>query len=490
MSEGKNRRIVKKSKNIDKMNIKVSTADKDVLIKDKKFNLNLEGQKKNKSTKIGKESNIEARIAKLIEINNKSLYDIDTIQSTINVNEEKVLSEIKTLNQQLSTLEKEQIQASKKNKNLINHLKGMEEEINKKFNAKFKISKILKKHKKTDSKRDINIEIKSKEEQTKMMQIIVENDIKRLDKLLDNYGEGTEKKLQDELNEINDKISVLQKEIVELNKIKMAHNLCTKNGNSLKTKLNVLCNEYEFESKKSNIILTERKERNKIRNINMTMRYGEILRKNFLKNIKNKYNSRIKLVNYRPYNFMMNEFKESKKSLVSSYRNLKEKNLKTMRNSDIPNFSTYLKTQISHRIDTKGPQVCLFTEQEKEVLKKLLPKECINSFNEKYDKIEKKLTKIKEKFKGNEQMKNKIYLDNINLEEINLKKKELSHIKANLLGLVIKNNKKILEFKKKIQSLNNKIQKEDAILSHKDKNNILLKKRIDVLKKNKNIQAG
>ena len=500
MSEGQNKRIVKKSKNNDKLNIKVSTADKDVLLKDNKINLNIEGQKSKKSTKIEtpqinleKEGNIEKRIAKLMEINNNSLNDIDAIQNTINVNEEKELSEIMTLNQKLSTLEKEQMQVSKENKNLLSHLKGMEEEVNKKFNDKFKMSKVLEKHKKMANKRDINIEIKSKEEQAKNIQKIIkynEKEVNKLSQLLESSNEGIEQKLKDELNEINDKISDLQKEIEELNKIKMEHKLCTKNGNSLKSKLNILCNEYEFESKKSNMVQTEKKEPTKIPNVNMTMMYGESVRKNCLKNAKIKYKSKIKIVNYKSYNFLMNEFKENKKSLGSSYDNFKEKNLRTMGNSDIPDFSAYLREEISHRIDTKSPQIYLFTEQEKEVLKKLLPTEYYNSYNEKYNKVENELIEIEEKFKGYGQMKNELDLNKMKLEEINLKKKELSQIKANLSRFIIQNNKKLFELKKTIQSVNNDIQKEDAILSQKDKNNILLKKRIDVFKRTKKLQVG
>jgi hypothetical protein len=51
MSEGKNRRMVKKSKNSDTMNIKVSTRDKDLLSKDNEINLNIDGQQQKKGKK-------------------------------------------------------------------------------------------------------------------------------------------------------------------------------------------------------------------------------------------------------------------------------------------------------------------------------------------------------------------------------------------------------------------------------------------------------
>ena len=503
MSEGKNKRIVKKSKNTDKLNIKVSTADKDLLSKDNKININIEGQNKKKLTKINtsqsktnieKEESIQNILSKLIEKNNKSLKEIETIKNTISVNEEKELSEIMTLNQKLSTLEKGKIQVTKDNVNLLNQIKGIEEKVNKKFSDKFKMSKIFENLIKNAVKRNINIEIKSKEDQVKNVQKIIKSnqkEIKKLNSLLENNSEDGKQKLNKELKEINDKISILQKEIDELNKIKLEHTLCKKNNNTLRSQLNVLLNDYEYESKKSNMIQSEKKEATKIPNINMTMIYGENVRKNFFKNVKNKYNSKIKIVNYKSYNFLMKELKENKKSyLGSSYDNFKEKNMETMGNSEIPSFSTYLKKHIDHRIDTKSPQIYLFNEQEKEVLKKLIPNEYYNNYNEKYSKVENELTEIGEKFKGNELKKNELYLNSIKYDEINLKKKELDNIKANLSIFISKNNKKILELKKKIQNLNNDIKKQNLIISNKNKNNNLLKKRIDVLKRTKILQAG
>ena len=71
MPQGQNRKIVKKSKNSDIMNIKVSTQDKDLLSEDNEINLKISGQKKNtkkntisklKTIKEEDNNNIENRI--------------------------------------------------------------------------------------------------------------------------------------------------------------------------------------------------------------------------------------------------------------------------------------------------------------------------------------------------------------------------------------------------------------------------------------------
>ena len=48
MKEGENKRVVKKVINNDTLNIKVSTQDKDVLLKDNEINLNIESTTKPK----------------------------------------------------------------------------------------------------------------------------------------------------------------------------------------------------------------------------------------------------------------------------------------------------------------------------------------------------------------------------------------------------------------------------------------------------------
>ena len=236
----------------------------------------------------------------------------------------------------------------------------------------------------------------------------------------------------------------------------------------------------------------EKKEQTKIKNVNMTMVYGEKVRKQALSQVKNKYNSKIKLVNYKSYNFLLDELNYNKtigEHVGSLYQNLQEKSLQTGENVEIPDFSTYLKNEISVRIDTKSPKNYLFSDKEKEVLKKLLPDRYYNNYNEKFNKVETELTEIEEKFKDNKNIKNEIYMDNIKCDEQNLKLKELGNIKANLTLSNSKNNKKIVKLKKKIQMLNNDSKKEDKMVQKKEKINNIIRKKIETLKKTKVMQT-
>ena len=503
MSEGQNKRIVKKAKNSDTMNIKVSTRDKDILSKDNEINLNIDGKNKNNTNK--KESNskklkkeegkkenldIEKRISKLMEENEELETELDSIKSTLKLKSEEELSQILKLNKDLSELEKDQINISKENQTLLKKLKNMENEVSKRFENKFKLSKVIQRQKniEKENKRDLNKEIKVKEKENINIQKFIKiykKDIKMIDKLLeDNKKEGNENQLNDELKVINDKINLLEKEIEGLKKIKSEHRLCQKNGNILKIKNNVLLNEIEFETKKSNMIETEKKEPTKIKNVNMSMEYGENVRKHILKNNKKKYNSKIRLFNYKSYNFLLKELNDNKKkeNEGSSYQKLRQKSLQTLGNADIPNFSSFLKNEISLRIDSKTPKKYLLLEEEKEILKKLLPNDYYNNINEKYNSIENQINEIEGKFKNNETLKNDINLETVKYEGINLKLKELESRQANLYVTYINNNKKIVNLKKKIKTLKDDIDKQDYKISYRNKNNNLLMNNIGLYK--------
>jgi hypothetical protein len=262
MSEGQNKRKVKKTKNNQIMNIKVSTQDKDILLKDNEINLNIEGTKKSKGknsnlnspSKKEKEDNIDTRISKLIEQNEKLTNELDQIKANIKIIEEKEISEIVSLNQEFSTKEDEQVKLYKNNQILLSNLKKIDEEVANRYAEKFKIAKLISKQKKKASAINLDTEIKSKEIQAENIQKFInynKKEVQKLKDLLEQNGENTEEKLSEELKELNDKINEIQIEIKRLNHIKLQHKHCQKKKYILQSKLNVVSNDLEFESKKA-----------------------------------------------------------------------------------------------------------------------------------------------------------------------------------------------------------------------------------------------
>ena len=484
MTEGENKRMVKKTKNDNRMNIKVSTQDKTILLKDNNVNINIDGKTKEP---------IDVRISKLIEKNKQSQIEIDTKKAELKEKAEKEIAQILELNGKITTLEKEQVNKYNENRNLLSKLKGIEEEVTKKFSGKFKLTKVFDRQKKNANFRNFDIEIKSKEKQKEIVQKDIKYEkkqIEKLNKLLEKNKDVNEQKLNEELNEINEKIKIMKKEIEKLKRIKMVHKICKNNINILKSKINVLENDIEFESKKSNMIETEKKEPTVIQNVNMTMVFGEKVRKKLLKTTKNKYSSKMKIVNYKSFNFLLNDNKKEKESRNKSYKTLSEQNIQTSNNMNVSDYYSLLRNDINCKIDTKSPKNYLFTEQENYMLKKILPSDYYNNCNERYNKMEHQLTEIGDKFKEHDQIKKDIYLNNIKYDALNLKLKESSKIKANLSVDVSKNFKNISELKRKIKVYKDEIEKQSSILTKKTNDKNLLKKRIDVLKKSKLLQTG
>ena len=494
MSEGQNKRKVKKTKNNAIMNIKVSTQDKDILSKDNEINLNIEGTKKAKgknatlNSTVKKEEKIETRISNLIQQNEKLTKELDQIKSNIKIIEEKEISEIVSLNQEFSTKESEQVKLYKDNQVLLSNLKKIDEEVANRYADKFKISKLISKQKKMANVTNLDTEIKSKEIQAENIQKFInynKKEVQKLKDLLEQYGENTEEKLSEELNELNAKINEIQIEIKRLNHIKLQHKHCQKQKYILQSKLNVVSNDLEFESKKSNMIETEKKEPTKIKNVNMSMEYGEKLRNKSLQNAKNKFSNKIKILNYKSYDYLINEFNENRKSkdnLTISYKNEdKSNNLKTSGNIENSALSSYFR-DVNHKIDTSTPKKYLFNEKEKEVLKKLIPNEYYNNINEKYKNAENQLTEIEDMFKDNDAIRNQLYYDNVRNEAVNLKLKEQIQIKTNLNIDYNKNHKKMADLKKKIKELTDSMNIQESLLNKKNKRNKIIKKKINELK--------
>lgn len=490
MKEGENKRVVKKVNNNDTLNIKVSTQDKDVFLKDNEINLNIESttKQKRKTTKlksklngINQDSDINIRISKLIEENESLESQLNELKSNMVIITDKEVAEIVALNKEMTKKENEQIKLHKQNINLLSKLQNMEKEVSERFANKWNASKVIAKHKKNIYKKDLNTEIKSKEGQQENIQKLInynQKEIKKLNKLLE---EANEEKLTNELKEINDKIDEIKNDIKRLNKIKLEHKLCKKNINILKCSLNVANNELEFEFKKSNMMTLPKKEQTKISNPSISLIYGEKIRNKSLQNTKVKFSSKMKILKYKNFNFLTNEYKNN----IIPHKSLIKSKLKTTENLDSCNILKYLNNEINCKIDTSTPKPYLFSESEKKVMQKLLPSEFFNHINEKYNQAENKLVQIEEKFKKNDKLKSEIDFENVKNGDINLQLKKNKIVRNDLNLDISKNNKKIVEIRNKIKEINDNIKRQDLNLYKKSIINEKIKEQINELKNSK-----
>ena len=499
MEDGENKRIVQKEKNAPKMHIKISTKDKDIYSKKKEINLNLDRTTKNSNKYINintlgnktvnKNNNIESRIQKLIEENKKLQDELDIIKLEIKIKTDKEISEINSLNNVFSELEKEQIKLSNKNKKLIYKLEEMEKKVSSTFVEKYNFKNIFLRKKEIEKRKDLKVAIKSKEGQMTNIQKFIKynmKEIKKLKNLNDNYGENEVKEINEELKNLFEQINEYEKEIKNLNRVKDEHKTCNKKINNLKNKLNILENELQYESKKSIMIDKKNDINTKVINTSQTNIPIKFIRNKLIKNDRYKNINKTKSINYDSYNYLFKELRENKKSKnnlsiphISLRKNI-TKSYGTLMNLGI---SSYCNNEIKSRIDNTSPKHYLFSENEKKVLEKLLPSEYINKIDEKYQKVENEINEYDNKFKENEGLKNKINLEKIKNFHINLQKKEQDKIKINLGAKYSQNNKKIVELKKKINAINDSIRKQEFLISAKDVNISEIKNKIEELKK-------
>ena len=470
MSEGSNKRVVKKTK-VNKMSIKVSTEDKDEPLGK---NLNKDNTKSNSKGKYTVQNGIpEMTLTRLLEDNQNLEIELENIKEELKSEKNKTISDLESLNKELEVLNKTQNNVCTKNKSILNKLKEIQKDVDVKFSEKFKISKVIENKRSNLYNKNINIEIKSKENEQNNVQKdikINQKEIERLQKILDENKEKDGSKVEENYKEVKENMENLQKEINDLNQIKLEHKNCTKNINILKNKLNVLFIDMEFERKRLIMFSTAqpKKEKNVLNENTKRSDYGIKVRNNVLQNTKNKYDFKdVELVNKKSYDFLKNEMIETERKIR---KDLEEEKIGNNKGKDTM-------------------KVYLFTEAEKEVFQKIMPNELFNNLNDKFNEKEVEMKKIEETLKEQKDQKRKLYLDNLKYEEINLKKQELRMKKTNLMSENIKNNKKIIEMKNIIKKKQKEIDNENRkIARFTEKNstmNAILKKYMAERKKEK-----
>jgi hypothetical protein len=458
MSDEKNKRVVKKT-NTKKMSIKVSTEDKETPSVN---NLNKDKNKVAKNTKSDsqeaeKEIDLETRYSQLLETNKNLEAEIQNMKDELKSELERTMTEVGSLNNKLDTLTKEEVNVCNENKSLLSKLKKMDKEISTKFFEKFKMSKLVENKKNANYIKDKNNGIKSSENEKNNVQKdikINQRDIDRLNKILENSKEGEEGK---KLEELKQKIEIIQKEVNELNLIKLHHKNCPKDASTLKSRLNVLNNDIEFESKRKSMISVEPNKKEKEKSPskkkdyisgNNRIQYGLKVENKLIKSTQIKYDSRqAYYLNQKSFNRLKDEMKEIE-------NNKKSNSSEKLKKID------YNPEKVANNKLKEPQKPYLFTEVEKEIFKNIMPNEYFNNLNEKYSQKENEMKEIEEATKPQKELKMQLYLDNLRYEEIILKQREIKMKKANLMSKHTKNTKKILDMKTRIKSLQNEIDRE------------------------------
>ena len=444
MSVNKNKRIILKS-NLKTGKKYVGRGDQtEENVISEYFNNAIENQN-------GKANVIEQK--NINEMNN----ELNSLKTKYKFEKIETAEKLNIINNELSEKNKLLKIIANDNYKLISHLK----DIGKNLKGNF-----LKTYNEILKKRMISI----KNEQTLKKDIIVkEEEIKnakkfaygekrekqRYENLLTEVNNGMEENINIELKELNDNIKQLNQEIIELSSFKSIHKYCKKNIQNLQNKLNLYKTEWEFESKKSDML--KNKSYQSPNKVNMS--YTES-NKNFFFEQNNE--SLAKKVNYSQIirnTIMPKSNIKSEKLNISTYRYISD------------NIKLINKTPSKKLISNEASNISLnlFTVGEYDFLQEIIPSKYMNKYLEEFESKKKQKEEIKNKFEEHNNIKGQKEQIQIKIDyiEIKLKEEEKKHIK---LLLKFRNNNKLLkELKTEIKKYEENIKKCNKKIEVKEK---------------------
>ena len=498
--EGQNKRTIKKKKtnNMIKSNQKVSTRDKNHIIKEDKTEIKSTIDNKLQNNGQIKETEEEIDI---FEKTKKLEEELEKKKSEMESKAQIDIDKIKSLNENLSAFAKEKQLLMAKNNKILSEMKQIAQNFSKKFpNAK--LSKMINEKKKMEKNFNFEVNLREKQKKAKKNFInINEKEIEKLKKLLNqtNYKEN-EEKLSEDLEKLNNEITFKENELEELRKIKKEHEFCEKMISKLNLELNLLKDDIDLKTKIGNMNETEKiekKEPIKLEVINKTMEYGDKVRYRSLKVERNKYSSIEMLNQYKLYNNIVNGYNTSQ----NINKNILRETINKTDIDDVNNNNNHLKSSadISHSLqyfqlfmknkDSKlkisNPKNYLFSEKEKEAMNKLMTERLVTDMNERYNSIDSQIKNVEEeKKKEHKGIKIKIINNDVKIKHLQLQIKEENIKRIEKNKKFVENMKKIKELQNEIKKINEKIKKEERNYKKKVKSNEEFKKQIENIKIN------
>ena len=450
---------------------------------------------------------LKEKTALLISNLNKIKLDVD-IERNNSIQDSNILNEqIKEINNEINRLNVD-------NKYLTNVLysfqKKLDTEINQNIIHKSRHKSLG--NEKIEDKLNKNIKLREKMILNSKKNLKL---IKKEKKLLENELKGndapdTKENLEKKLEEIKKIKENKIKEVEELKSMKNDHNkVCAKKLSELLRQYDVIKNEYEYEAKKAeNKKLDTEKIINKKNNIKKTSKILNNDNKNNDSNSEqNKSNKKNKIKISKTkniFNYYFKQINENKKRkennlafkdiafLSDDYINLNSP-VKSVSNNNFNTSESNNSIKIKKRLNNNNVNNnnnyesirTLFTKSEKNFLSKLIPDNCLDNYENKFNSLVSENLNIKTKI--NENLK----LNNINKNN-NLLKLENSELQNNVNMRKQTNlNLKRSEYNQKKREIIEKIKFNQ--LNMKNIDNILNKKNNDynrLLKEFKNIYSN
>ena len=413
--------IIKKNvKTEDKYIETCEPTNKNVISETYNYTINKQNKKKGENGEKNNKYLTENRNG-VKNVLNELIKELYLLKNEYELEKAKTMESLKVLNDKLSEIDKQLKFSSKQNYQLILKLKDMESYLKKdylkSFNERMKKRNLFLQNEQMLKKRNL-----VKDEEIKIAQklILVEkNEHKRYENLLNDVNNGMEENINDDLKALKKEINKLNNEIEELYQIKFLHKYCQRNIQNLKKTLNLYKTEYEFESKKKDMLTNQPSQsRNKMNLITNFTQDEESDQRNLQIN----YSQNIRKL------ILKQKIPRPEKLNISTSRYITEK---------INLINRTQSNELLHEGSAKNnnnKNINLFKEEEYNFLKKIIPSQYIDNIKKEREEIQKSLEKNNSK-KDN-------YGDiQFKLDYIELKKKEESKRYIQLL-LKYRNNEK------------------------------------------------
>ena len=409
-------------------------------------------------------------------------YDTNELKKRINeinsqINNEKTISinNYNKLNKEI--IEKIGIikNLAEEQRKLIAKLKIMKDEINNKIE---RVNRIALKNGEYSKKEKIVqklIVVKEKEiEMENKKTALIKKECFRAKNILNNNDFIKENNLRKEYSELKNEILKLEHDKRKLETILDQHQYCDKRKNELLNYLSLLTNAYQFEIKKSSLIMTINSDSNNFEEIKNKSNNGKkIFLSPKIKSTKNIFIPKTdkKLVKKDSY---LNLISKSASDYIHKIlNNVKEENKKDQ--GIISNSSNY---------NYKTKKKNLFNLKENFILEKIIPNNYLIKCKERFDNIEKNNCQLKEKISlykmEREKFMNEKQME-IEFKEIKIKSAKKEELRLNIN--IYKTSKKIEEIKKEINKLNKETKKVNNIIIIKKKENSNVNNKMKELKK-------
>ena len=426
------------------------------------------------------------RIAELQEKNSQLEDQLKSLNSQYESEKVGIVQDVNKYNDAIKQKSEEVNEASKENNKLMARLKNIESNLNDKY-SKIMDKKMVKKKK--NIQRTVKIvkkEVDVKEEQIKNMKKKIEAEKTqrmKAENLLNEVNDGLEENQKNYIKELDEKIKIAKKEVKKLCEVRVAHDHCIKEIQSLTSQLNLVHKEIEFETKKNDMIMStinnDIDTNTNNTNINEEKKdISSIKLDNELVKNKNDYGSKVRdlilktktprrdKINKSAFNYIKSEFDIIKKKAAPSTKRSLVGNL----------------NEVTSVIDTSSVQTNLFTEKETEVLKKLIPQDYIDVYNEIFEMKKKEKDQIQKKFEENENLKLENQQSKYEVELLKMKLKEKERITSELEVKVRKNNIKVGKLKSEIAQYERQLKEQITLLNKKISYN---KKYISIIERGK-----